>query len=725
MQNALRAAIQSHQSGQLERAAELYQRVLAREPGNAEALHLMGVLFHQQGDPARAVELISGAVALRPTAHIYHANLAEAHRALGKFEAAAACCRAALAIWPDYPEALCNLGAALQGSGQHAESAGHLRRALELRPSFVVAHNNLGIALRELGQLDEALEHFRRAAVLEPAFAPARTNLGQALLTCGQPEEALPHSQEAVRLDPGSALLHLNLGNVLRALERLADARAAYRDALRLDPDLAVANAHLGLVLQREGQPAGALVWLKKAVALEPGNGSYWAWLAELHDEMEAPEESIPCWEKASALGPARPELHLSLGAALQEVGRRAEARDHYLAALEIQPDSGVAHLNLGWLHEELGALPEAEAAFRTALQLQPAFALPHARLATLLRHELPDVDLAALEERLADGTLGQGPRARLLFGLAHALDGRGEYPRAAACLQEANALALELARGHKDYEPADHARFVDSVLGAFDTGFLARLAGAGLDTRRPVFVFGLPRSGTTLIEQVLASHSRVHGAGELRLARQSFDAIPGLLGRSGRPRDSVVHLDRAAARQLAEQHLDHLAAIDGGGHERIVDKMPDNYQHLGLLAVIFPSAVFIHCRRDLRDVAVSCWMTDFRSIRWANDPCAHRQPVPAVLPPDGPLAGRSAGTDSSRRLRGDGDRSGGGGAAVAGGVWPGLGTGLPRVPSHRTAGPHRQSRSGAPAGLSALGCPLEELRAGIGQSVRRPASRQ
>jgi hypothetical protein len=134
------------------------------------------------------------------------------------------------------------------------------------------------------------------------------------------------------------------------------------------------------------------------------------------------------------------------------------------------------------------------------------------------------------------------------------------------------------------------------------------------------VFVFGLPRSGTTLIEQILASHSAIHGAGELRLARRSFEAIPSVLGRTELPRDCISLLDRPAVERLAEQHLSRLAAIDCGQNPRIVDKMPDNYMYIGLLSILFPSAVFVHSRRDLRDVAVSCWMTDFRSIRWAND---------------------------------------------------------------------------------------------------------
>jgi hypothetical protein len=254
-------------------------------------------------------------------------------------------------------------------------------------------------------------------------------------------------------------------------------------------------------------------------------------------------------------------------------------------------------------------------------MQRQPGFALPYARLATLLRDKLSDADLTRLEERLADQALDQEPRSHLLFALAHVLDARSDYDRAALCAREANSLRIELARDRKDYVPADHVLFVDNLLQQFNRDFFRRTEGMGLDTLRPVFVFGLPRSGTTLIEQILASHPRVHGAGELRLARQSFEAIPRLLDRGDLPLDCIPHLDGSAIRRLAQQHFMALQALDTRQAERIVDKMPDNYMYLGLLAVLFPCAVFVHCRRGLRDVAVSCWMTDFRSIRWSSHP--------------------------------------------------------------------------------------------------------
>ncbi len=616
----LSTALEMHQAGQLQSAAQVYQQILAREQENADALHLLGVLRHQQGDHRQAMELIGRAVALQPNVAAFHANLAEAYRGLGLFERAVGCCRMALRLAPNYPEALCNLGLALQGLGRHLEAAEQLRRALQVRPDFVSVHNNLGISLRELKEFDQALVHFRRAVELAPDFAVARTNLGQLLLERGQAEEALPHCREAVRLQPDLAALHHNLGNALRHLKQAVEARAAYLEALRLDPNLARTHAHLGLVLQQEGKLGDALTWMKQAVELEPKDATLWEHLAELYDEREESAEALPCWERVLALEPDRAGAHLGLGWTLQEEGRLAEAAEHYRTALRLQPDLAAAQLNLGGLHEEQGEMAEAEAAFRAAMRLQPTFALPHARLAVLLRNKLPDADRSILEALLADPQLGQGPRARLLFALAHVLDARGDYASAAEHLRQANALSLELARGRREYTPAEHERFVDGLLRAFGPDFVARTAGAGLHTRRPVFVFGLPRSGTTLIEQILASHSRIHGAGELRLARQSFEAIPGVLGRSESPLECVPHLAAVALRRLAEQHEERLRALAGGQVERVVDKMPDNYMYLGFLAALFPKAVFIHCRRDLRDVAVSCWMTDFRSIRWAND---------------------------------------------------------------------------------------------------------
>jgi len=212
-------------------------------------------------------------------------------------------------------------------------------------------------------------------------------------------------------------------------------------------------------------------------------------------------------------------------------------------------------------------------------------------------------------------------PRVRLLFAWGQALDARGDYAGAADQLRDANRLGSSLARGDRRFQPELLERFADDTIRAFDPAFFARTAGAGLDTRRPVFIVGLPRSGTTLIEQILASHPAVHGAGELALAQQMYDSLPTSLKTDVTPIECVAKLDAAMVRQLASAYFNRLRSLTGDRAERVVDKMPENYKHLGLLSALFPNATIIHCRRDLRDVALSCWMTDFQSVLWAHDP--------------------------------------------------------------------------------------------------------
>lgn len=621
-EEALARAIEMHKEGRTGPAADLYRKVLASEPENPAALHWLGLLHNQQGEPARAVELLSRAVALRPSVPAFHLNLAEAYRNLGDLKRALGSARLALQIAPEFPEALCTYGLVLHAMGRSEEALEHLRRALEARPDFGLVHSNLGLLLRELGRPEEALEHLRRAVELAPDLAPARSTLAQALLERGRPAEAAEQAREAVRLQPDLPQMHHVLGMALAALERPVEARAAFLEAARLAPEIPSAHVQIGLSLGREGQLNEAVPWLKQAAALAPENPAGWAHLAELHMEREEFEEAVPCWERLLALTPEdRIGPLLSLGWALQQCGRLAEAGEKYRAAAAINPGAAAVQMHLGGYHEDLGELAEAESAFRAAIAIQPGVPMPHARLATLLRGKLPEADLAAVEARLSDPGLPPHPRARLLFGLAHVLDARGEYPRAAALLREANAIAHELSRPRREYNAAEHERFVDNALRVFSPAFFARTAGMGSDSRRPVFVFGMPRSGTTLVEQVLSSHPRVHGAGELRFSRQSFDAIPAAVSAHEPPLECLARLDAPAAAKVAAAHLERLRALDGGRADRIVDKLPDNYMFLGLLATLFPEATFIHCRRDPRDVAVSCWMTDFGSVRWANHP--------------------------------------------------------------------------------------------------------
>jgi tetratricopeptide (TPR) repeat protein len=614
-------AVQLHQSGQLVAAARLYESFLDRDASHADSLHLLGIARLQLGQPLQAAELIAHAVGLFPQAAVFRATLAEAYRALGQYDRVVECCLAALELGLNDPAVWNNLGLAFEALGRHSEAADAFREALALRPHDPTCHTNLGTALRALDQKDQARDHFGRALEIEPDFAPALTNLGQLLLDLGQARDALPYCQRAADLQPSLAETHNNLGNALHALGRPAEARDCYAQAIRLSPQMAQACVNLGRTLQEDGEWDEALPWLRRATEIEPRSLVFLALLAEATVERELFDEAIACYQRMLEIDSNLAATHNALGWLLQESGRLDEAAYHLTTTLSLRPDFAIAHVNLGGIHEKLGDFAAAETCFRAALADVQARSSALARLAMLLRGGLPDADIERIEEHLA-GSDGSDPaRMNLLFGLAGVWDARRSYSQAAQCAREANQLARDqLARRNRSYQPDEHEQLISGLIHSLDSAFFTRLSAAGLDTRRPVFIIGLPRSGTTLIEQILASHPQVHGAGELSLARADFEAIPDLLGRDGEPPFACIgDLTEAAARQLASGHDRRLAELEGGTAARILDKMPDNYVHLGLIAALFPEATLIYCRRDFRDIAVSCWLTGFRSVRWTN----------------------------------------------------------------------------------------------------------
>ncbi|MGP0063976.1 MAG: tetratricopeptide repeat-containing sulfotransferase family protein [Isosphaeraceae bacterium] len=580
------SGLRLHQAGRLDEAARLYEAAMARYPSNADACCLLGVVRNQQGRSTVAVPLIQRALALRPGVAAFHANL----------------------------------GLAWQAQGRLPEAADEFGKALALGPEDVAVHVNRGVIVRALGQNELALDHFRRATELHPRLAQARTNLGALLTEMGRPEEALTHCQVAVAIEPRLVEAHINLGNVLRVLGRLAEARACYQQAMRMDPTRAQAASGLGLTAIQVGSWDEALDWFRKAVALEPRSVEFLRHLAEVASDRKLYAEVQSCCERILEIDPDHAIAHNALGYISHEAGRLEEARRRYQVAIRLKPDLAVAHHNLGVLESEMGDLTEAEEHLRMTLKLEPQHATARARLAILLGGSLPEHEIESLRNRLTDPELAPIDRANLLFGLAKVHDSRDEFAETASCLAEANGLILsEQDRLGNGYDPAEQVRLVDSVIGGFTPAVFERLAGAGSDTQRPVFIVGLPRSGTTLLEQILASHPAVHGAGEIPMARRSFEEIPELLGRSDEPMSCMPDVDAAIIGELARRHEDRLREIDGARAERIVTKMPENYYYLGLIAMMFPRAVLIHSRRDLRDVAVSCWMTNFNEIRWAN----------------------------------------------------------------------------------------------------------
>ena len=510
----------------------------------------------------------------------------------------------------------------------------------------------LAIAIQhhQAGRLQAAEQIYRGILAAEPHHAQAWHLLGFIAHQTGRHEVAVEHLLRAIALNGNEAAFHNTLGGAYYALRRVSEAAACYRRALELQPDYAEAHYNLGAALKAQGMLDEAVACYHRALQLKPNFVEAQSNLGFAFKEQGRFDEAVACYRRALELKPDSAEAHNILAAGLEDQGNPDEAVASYRRALELKPDYAEALNSLGNVLQDQGKMDQAIACYRRVVQLElglspddpserhdvnpravqtrPPYAeIPNGlgnaifQLATILRNRFPEDDLLVIRQLLSNPNLRGDGLAALEFGLAQVLDARGEYSEAAVHLHEANALRLAvLKRQKKDFNPGQYRDFVNDLISSFTPELFARTSGFSLETEQPVFIVGLPRSGTTLVEQILASHSLVFGAGELRYCEETFQSLPKAVHRNETPFVCLRDLDRQTARDLAEQHLERLRALDTRAL-RIVDKMPENYQQLGLIRVLFPQARIIHCRRDLRDVALSCWMTHFTTVPWASDP--------------------------------------------------------------------------------------------------------
>ncbi len=622
----LHTALALHQQGRLAEAVQLYQHLLRHTPNHPEVLHLLGVARHQQGHHQEAVDLIGRAITLQPGAAAFHCNLGEAHRALGNLDTAAECYQAALQLRPDYAEARNNLGVVAFARQRWQEAEEQFAEAVRLQPRDARFHGHLADARREQGKVQAAVAAYQEALRLNPHSAHAHCNLGPLLLLRGQPTEAVEHCRQATAIQPDLAEAFICLGRCLRDLGQFAEAMTAFEHALELAPRSAMLAANIGRAWQEMGDLAEALGWYERALRLEPTLLYARCTRADALREAGQVEGAISQYRQILREYPAYMEAHIGLGQALWDQGEAGGAVACYQHATQLRPEMAGIHADLGRVLASAGDLDGSVRSYRDALRRNPRCVPALGGLATTLRGQLPEEDFVRLEALLADPLLSAGRQATLHYGLAQVQDGQGHYERAAEHMVRANALQkAHWSERNKTYDPQAHTAFVDRLLEVFTSEFFLRVGSFGLASERPVFVVGMPRSGTTLTEQILASHPRVFGAGERTFASLGLSRLPGLMGHSGRPLpeqavECCASITPEIVQQSAEWHLQQLAELDGDVAARIVDKLPDNYQLVGYLAALFPEARIIHCRRDLRDVALSCWLTNFAYLLWSVD---------------------------------------------------------------------------------------------------------
>lgn len=367
---------------------------------------------------------------------------------------------------------------------------------------------------------------------------------------------------------------------------------------------------------QRAGNLREAERLLLEILRIDPRHTDALNRLGGIAATAGALDAAIDFFQRACALQPLEPQFHRNLGTALKSAGRVAEAIDHYRRAVQLDPSSVLGQVNLGEALMEQGAFDEAIAHNREALRLDPQAALAYCNLGELAvqgRYTFLDEEYAALQALAARADLPAADASLIHFTLAALLDRQGDSERAFHHYQKGNELKLAVYRADgQEFDSVRHRQLMDAVVATFTRDYFERVRGFGSDSEVPVFVIGMVRSGTTLVEQILASHPQIRGAGELRDMEQIAQALPQRLGTSERFPACLSKLDAATTRFFSDIYLRRLCATAGGA-ARIVDKMPHNFVYLGLIATLFPRARIINCRRDPLDLGAAIYFQNFK----------------------------------------------------------------------------------------------------------------
>lgn len=464
------------------------------------------------------------------------------------------------------------------------------------------------VAAQQRGEFALAEQCYREVLRYAPTHADATHFLGLLAHQTGHDDVALPLLERAIQLGPQSYLYRHNLACVFQALGRHAEAEQCSLKTLARKPDYSDALFVLAKSQAAQNHDRDALTSYQRALALDPGHFDAMLGLSEVLLRRVRRAEALTSLRRARALAAGDVAKLLRAAAALQSAEAYVEARGCFEEVLAISPDCGRAYVGLGVTLANLGDMRGAEAHYREALRLKPDNAGAYYNLASQIRLK-PEDPLWSPLLSLVESAPSRSTDEQILlqFAAGKVWEDAHEYDRAFPHFLEGNRLK----RSATNYDESRQAAFYHEAIRWFDPEFLAAHAQAGVDADSPIFVVGMSRSGTTLIEQILASHPSVHGAGEMRLLQQSVHVELKSSASDDELPQRIAQLDDAALQSVGARYLAGTRDLAPAA-ARIVDKLQGNMVLLGLIHVVFPRARIIHCRRDPLDTCVSCFTRHF-----------------------------------------------------------------------------------------------------------------
>ncbi len=581
-------AVEAHHNGRHAEARAVYDRILADMPDQPDALHYRGLLRHQTGDTQGALSDLAAAVQGRGNDPGIRFNYAEVLREAGDAAAALEHYRKVISAAPGDADARFGLANAAFDLGHFRDAAEAYRAAIRLNPNDPEFHNNLGNALAQLGFVEEATEAYRQAVRLAPDYIEATTNLADILGLGGHGGEA---REVWAELD-----------------QRLARAR-------REDTEARIARARARVSL---GDSAAAVRLLETAAAAgAPATRAEMEQIGWTWAQMQRWRAALEAFQAAADAGTPDPALECQIGNALIELRQPEAAHEAYSRAETLAPGHIPALLGAGRALQQVGQFEDAAEKYRAVIAAEPGNGLAWYQLASARQLEAGD-ELGRLRALAADPEHPEEVRESMHFAAGDVLDRLGEYDAAFAHYAAGNAMRS----ARNPFDLAGWRAQTDRLIELFDAEFFKQRKGFGDPGDLPVFVLGMPRSGTTLTEQILASHPEAHGAGELYeledTVRRARLALPDNAAEAAYPGFFAALAEEDSAR-LGADHIARLRACDESA-ARVVDKMPGNFARLGAIALLLPGAQVVHTRRNAVDTCLSCYFQNFRSLEFTFD---------------------------------------------------------------------------------------------------------
>ncbi len=562
---ALQKAHDAQARGDYASTERIALAILNAAPRAAEAHHLLAIAHHAKGDLSGAIAALRRAATLAPRNGLYLSNLCEMLRQAKHLDQAIECGRKAIAHAPHMASAHGNLGVALYDTKAYDDAEACQLRAIALDPKAPRALNNLGSIALKRDDLVLAESYYRRALAADPAYLEGLCNLATVLVDLEKPQEAMEMLRTRAAQGATSAEWQRALGRAHLALDALDSAEISFRRSIALNP--AVAAAHLGLaeVLSKKNQTDLSLTAAKCAQELDPESAAAVSQVGQCEADLGHTDTAFALFDRAVAMEPKAVGALIARGHLAMEFGDAEKARADFAAARLIKPDHVVPLVAALKLHK---VTPD-------------------------------DPNLAALERHVAGIDTALPERAvSMLYALGKCYDDLGRHDAAFAAYAQGGALK----RGKITYDADAYDAAVDRLIGACDAAALDRLRHHALPDARPIFVIGMPRSGTTLTESILASHPDIFGAGELPYLPRLLPMMPTAAS------IGVDSLIQGPPAQIAARFVDYLtaSATPTAGFGRFTDKMPCNFQYAGLIHALLPQAKIIHVRRDPVDTCLS-----------------------------------------------------------------------------------------------------------------------